>query len=44
MDKNKDMFDRLVKGLRDIYGDKLVSIYYMVHLPVKPIQRNRILI
>lgn len=26
MDKNKEMFDRLVKGLRDIYGDKLVSI------------------
>ena len=26
MDENKEMFDRLVKGLRDIYGDKLVSI------------------
>ena len=26
MGENKEMFDRLVKGLRDIYGDKLVSI------------------
>ena len=26
MDENQEMFDKLVKGLREIYGDMLVSI------------------
>ncbi|MCC2876109.1 nucleotidyltransferase domain-containing protein [Lachnoclostridium pacaense] len=26
MDENKEMFDKLVKGLRDIYGDILVRV------------------
>lgn len=26
MEDNREMFDKLVKGLRDIYGDMLVSV------------------
>ena len=26
VEDNREMFDKLVKGLRDIYGDMLVSV------------------
>lgn len=44
MDENQEMFGKLVKGLREIYGDMLVSILLYGSLPVRPIQRHQILI
>ena len=44
MNENQEMFEKLVKGLRGIYGDMLVSILLFWIIAVGTTRGNQILI